>query len=255
MSEDKIVVHRLTDAKADVLFTQREEQLQRTAYETEKLFCYLLRSGNPDLLRATGAFLKANRKPDGTAVGNLSANNVRQAQYMTVVFMTMATRVAIEAGVPEAEAYSFSDETILRADQMNDEKSVYQVLNEAVSTTVNRIAALKTRYSRLINRTLSYISAHLHEPLSLETMAKQLKVSPAYLSRRFHQETGMTFTAYVLSEKLKEAEMLLDVKNMSCADTAAMLGFSSQSQFTACFKKKYGIPPGQYKRERRSAWW
>lgn len=246
--------HRLTDSRDDVLFIQREEQLERTPYDAEKLFCSLLRSGDANILQDVGRFLKVGHG-SGAPVGNLSSDNTRQAQYLFVAFLTIATRVAIESGLPEAEAYAFSDGAIFEMDRLRDAESVYQALGAAIDQIVRRIAAMKTRYSRVVNSAVSYISAHLHEPLTLPEIARGCAVSPSYLSRRFHAETGTTLNAYVLDEKLREAEMLLDVRNLSCAEAAAMLGFSSQSHFTSCFRQKYGVSPGRYKRACRASWW
>lgn len=233
---------RVTDAQENILFVQREEAVERAPYENELSFLSLIRKGD---LEGISAFVRRIYTED-VLVGNMSADDLRQMQYLAVALITLATRAAIEEGVAQAEAYSLSDEYILRVDRLNNAYAIAEALEGISLSFAKRISACKKKYSRMTNRCISYISSHLHSPLRLEELAGVCGVSPCYLSRRFHAETGQTLKAYILSEKLEEARQLMDARGMSCPQAANTLGFSSQSHFIACYKRKYGITPGRY---------
>ncbi|WP_427112055.1 helix-turn-helix domain-containing protein [Megasphaera sueciensis] len=50
----------------------------------------------------------------------------------------------------------------------------------------------------------------------------------------------------------KSIELLLST-NRNISDIAVAVGFSSQSYYTACFKKQKSVTPGQFRKIRRTA--
>ncbi len=70
-------------------------------------------------------------------------------------------------------------------------------------------------------------------------------LSKDYLSQLFKKTTGLTVTEYIMKKRLSSAKQLLD-RDVSISDTAYALGFCSESYFISCFKKKYGITPKEY---------
>lgn len=241
-------INRVTKEKSNLAFLEREGEFKRNPYEMERGFMSLLERGD---VESVSCLIESGLFFEGGAVGNLSTNDVRQAQYTAVTFMTLATRVAIEAGLPEVEAYSMSDEFILKIDSLNDADEINYELSKMVLYLTKRISECKKGKTRAVNRCISYISGHLHESLGLHELAKFCGVSSGNLSRRFHSEMGITLSAYIMKAKLSEARALMDTGGLTSAEAATMLGFSSQSYFIDCFKKEYGVTPGRYKRERK----
>ncbi|WP_227011817.1 helix-turn-helix transcriptional regulator [Paenibacillus lutimineralis] len=72
-------------------------------------------------------------------------------------------------------------------------------------------------------------------------------VHPAYLSKLFKQETGMTVIEYIQRQKIEEAKKLLTLSDASPLRAASLLNFHDQSHFTKVFKKYTGVTPKQYK--------
>lgn len=245
MQKEATQIHRVTDAERDILIAQREEAFERTPYALERAFLSVIRRGDLEELAGLANDLAANGMPPA---GNLSRSDLRQAQYLGVSLITLATRASVEEGVPQPEAYSLSDECILRIDRLREADAVLREMLVIMERFTARVAAYKRRYSRLIKRAMDYISSHLHGDVSLAAVARHCGASPSYLSRQFHMETGTALHAYILAEKLEEARLLLDTRDMPCAEVAHLLNFSSQSHFIACYKKKYGQTPGKYRR-------
>lgn len=90
-----------------------------------------------------------------------------------------------------------------------------------------------------------YATKHLNDQLTLHDLAKAAGYSPFHFHRIFLEAEGITPRAFVESRRLKNACDLL--KNGFSITSAAMdSGFSTASQFTSVFKKKFGIPPSEW---------
>ena len=96
---------------------------------------------------------------------------------------------------------------------------------------------------------MEYIEEHYREELNLNVMAELVGLNPIYFSKYFKDSTGMGFTAYVNSIRLKHAlEDIVD-GNMSIADAASYNGFPSVKSFETACKRSYGLTPLQFKKQ------
>ncbi len=89
-----------------------------------------------------------------------------------------------------------------------------------------------------------------HAP-SAERAAALCALSPAYFSRRFHQQLGMAWSEYVRTHRLHLASQLLLETDRSAAAIAAALGFSTPSHFGELFQRRFGMTPSAYRRAGR----
>ncbi len=79
--------------------------------------------------------------------------------------------------------------------------------------------------------------------LSVASIASTLRCSANYLSRRFHEERGMTLGAWITRERLEMARDLLSEPRHSVAEIGWMCGFSSPSYFIRVFRQQTGFTP------------
>ena len=77
----------------------------------------------------------------------------------------------------------------------------------------------------------------------MEDISEAVGLSPIYLLKLFYKTTGQTPHQLLLEKRLNMAKELLAGSDMSLVNVAAESGFSSQSYFSAVFKKHYGITP------------
>lgn len=99
-----------------------------------------------------------------------------------------------------------------------------------------------------LRRVCDYIEDHLADELGLEELAGAACLSTYHLSRCFRRATGITLHSFVMGRRTERARALLGDRRLSLAEIAYLCGFSSQSHFTAVFKKTLGATPGQYRR-------
>lgn len=102
--------------------------------------------------------------------------------------------------------------------------------------------------SNAIVKVQQFIDAHLHLDLSRETIAEQVYLNPAYLSRLFRKETGKSLTDYMVEQRMSKAKVELARTNVKISDIAVSVGYSNFSHFSKLFKKMTGMTPQEYRR-------
>lgn len=96
---------------------------------------------------------------------------------------------------------------------------------------------------RLVNRAKEYVAAwHADSTLRLEMVAKEVGVSPLYLSTLFTRVEGMPLHRYVIRLRLSRALVALP-ESTDLARLALDVGFSHHSHFTEAFRRTFGSTP------------
>ena len=95
---------------------------------------------------------------------------------------------------------------------------------------------------------MDYIYDNLHTKITLDKLAETVNLSPAYLSRLFHKEVGMTISEYIMMKRIQAAENMLKFSEYSSLEISNYLCFSSESHFIHLFKKHTGETPKNYRK-------
>lgn len=90
---------------------------------------------------------------------------------------------------------------------------------------------------------------HLHEPLTLEELARRSQLNESTLKRGFKQEFGMTVFDYLLDYRLEQARQMLERGTMQVSEVMMAVGLRNRSYFAAAFRRKFGQNPKQYQQE------
>ncbi|MFD0958178.1 helix-turn-helix domain-containing protein [Paenibacillus chungangensis] len=102
--------------------------------------------------------------------------------------------------------------------------------------------------NRIVSQTLELIHMHLNkEELTLQHVADRLHINSSYLSRRFKQETGRSFSDYVQAARMERAHQLL-LEGSTVSMAAQDCGFKDASYFIRVFRKHWGVTPGELRR-------
>jgi YesN/AraC family two-component response regulator len=82
--------------------------------------------------------------------------------------------------------------------------------------------------------------------LNITCLAEKLSYHPKYLSHVFKSKTGVTYSEYLRSVRMKYATMLFDGGLDSVKNVAQLSGYSDPFYFSNVFKKCIGISPKEY---------
>jgi DNA-binding response OmpR family regulator len=122
-----------------------------------------------------------------------------------------------------------------------------------VEAVLTRTKRLGSEPQRLVRLAMAYIHEHYTEPISRENLAQHFCVNERYLTRCFHQETGVTPIAYLIRYRIQQAKVLLEAGQLSVTDVGLATGFSDGGYFGRVFLKEVGLTPGAYRRGQRAA--
>ncbi|SDD40523.1 two-component system, response regulator YesN [Paenibacillus sp. UNCCL117] len=97
----------------------------------------------------------------------------------------------------------------------------------------------------------AYVKEHLADDMTREDIASFVNFNPAYLSRLFKKESGISLFDYILQERVEKAKQLLADTGLKISEIAEMTGYGNFSHFTKMFKKVTGHTPQEYRKHAR----
>ena len=100
----------------------------------------------------------------------------------------------------------------------------------------------------IIYRSVSYLSAHFREDLSLTKMAEDLGYSPSSLSRVFSSTFHSNFNRYLNSIRIDYASDLLRYTDLDITTISENCGFESQRTFNRAFSDLYHMTPRDFRK-------
>ncbi len=227
------------------LFFNRENGLYHAPLEREVSFYEAVCSGNTERVNELYTPL------GGEGFGRLSENPLQNLKYHLVVTIAMITRFCISEGMLPDEGYNLSDIYIQKGDVCRSREEISRLHYDLVMDYTNRMKKLKNSqsYSHKVIKALDYISEHLHERIYLSQLAETLSCSEPYLSQLFHNETGISLSAFITRKKVEAAAEMLTFSDMTAAEISEYFGFSSQSYFIKQFRKHFDMTPKEYRKQ------
>ena len=112
-------------------------------------------------------------------------------------------------------------------------------------------ASLSPDLQKTLRIALEQTQEHLDDWNTREAAAA-CGLSYNYFSHAFKMAFGISYTAYLESVRLREAERLLLTTDMEITEIAYRVGFGSASYFIERFRKCYGTPPRLFRTRLRS---
>lgn len=98
-----------------------------------------------------------------------------------------------------------------------------------------------------LRKVQDYIAAHLAEPLTLETLARLVELSPFHFARVFKQTTGVSPRQFVTRERITRAQLLIRETSRSLIEIALEVGYVSPSHFAQVFRRIAGVTPTRFR--------
>ena len=132
---------------------------------------------------------------------------------------------------------SLSDVALIRLNRQRDAA----LSGEAAGPRSSRDCALVRRY----------IDNHFKEDLNLDQLAQLAHLNKYYLAHAFRREFGVSPINYLISRRIEESRFLLRETDHTLSLIAQILGFSSLSYFSQCFRRVEGVSPMEYRQRRR----
>ncbi|NQX63315.1 response regulator transcription factor [Paenibacillus qinlingensis] len=98
-----------------------------------------------------------------------------------------------------------------------------------------------------------YMEINISLEFTREDIAQYVHLNPAYLSRLFKKETGLSLADYILQIRIDKAKRLLEETSLKISTVAEAVGYSHFSHFGKMFKKLTSFTPQDYRKMVKSS--
>lgn len=103
-----------------------------------------------------------------------------------------------------------------------------------------------------VGAALRLIHSRPGEAWTLGSLAREVGLSRSALAERFSSYIEVSPMQYLSRWRLQLAARLLDDKAVTISEAAASVGYESEAAFNRAFKKHVGVPPGAWRRQRKT---
>lgn len=98
-----------------------------------------------------------------------------------------------------------------------------------------------------IGEVVDWMSAHLHEPITIPAMAHRANMSPRTFARRFVEQVGVTPGRWLTRERVRHAQALLETTDHSVDEVARRCGFGSAEAMRHHVRRELHTTPTGYR--------
>ncbi|MEV0975236.1 helix-turn-helix domain-containing protein [Streptomyces sp. NPDC049915] len=95
---------------------------------------------------------------------------------------------------------------------------------------------------------LPWVLENLDRPLTVEDLARKARMSSRHLSRHFRSLTGSTPLQWLLTQRIRLAQELLETTDGTVDAIAAVTGMGTATTLRRHFSHRVGVPPDTYRR-------
>ena len=99
-----------------------------------------------------------------------------------------------------------------------------------------------------LRRARDHADRQYAEPLDLDALAAEARLSKYHFLRLFRTTYGVTPTEYVSRRRIERAQDLLRATNLTVTEVCHAVGFSSLGSFSSRFREVVGETPTEFQR-------
>lgn len=121
-------------------------------------------------------------------------------------------------------------------------------LIKIILVTMRKICVSDDNCTDVTNFVLKEIEKNSAENISLSEIAERLHFSLPYLSRKFKNDTGKTFSVAVKEARIENACRILANSDENVANVAAAVGYNDLKTFYTVFREFMGVSPNTFRK-------
>jgi AraC-like DNA-binding protein len=119
---------------------------------------------------------------------------------------------------------------------------IYRILQNDRNDSLKYFALVGSQAQR-IAKVIGVLNREFAQPLKVNELAKEARMSPSSFYNHFKEVTGMSPIQFQKQLRLQEARRLLLTENLEAAEAAFQVGYESPSHFSREYSRKFGLSP------------
>lgn len=119
-------------------------------------------------------------------------------------------------------------------------KDVFNNLEKSINERSNK-TPIVLEIEKYINKNYS------NDKLTIDDVAKNIRISQTYLTRLLKKEIGMSFIDYLTYIRIQNSIELMADPTIKIYEIANLVGYNTQHYFSNVFKKHMGVSPNEYR--------
>lgn len=156
-------------------------------------------------------------------------------------------RSILNIGISQSAAWKLS---ILREVSDILEALIHYETSVSASAERTALSSLKEENQKRILSILDYLDRHWQDSISVEQLARQMRMSPSYFSRFFKNAMGIGILKYLTNLRLNRSLHPLLNTEMPITDIAMECGFNDYKTYGRLFRSEFGTSPSDYRKNR-----
>ena len=166
--------------------------------------------------------------------------------------LVILSRAAINGGADAGQIFDVSQRYMKDMRLLSNQEDLTHWLAGTLSQFMGHVFdMMDVKHTEAMHRVKEYMNYNFSRKLSLEEAADLVGYSPAYFSRIFKDEMGITFKEALNSIRIEKSKKLLLSSTASIADICSMVGFNDQSYYCKVFKRLSGTTPDKFRKRSR----
>lgn len=167
-------------------------------------------------------------------------------------------KIGLATGIPVVGNKPFFEDTIKMANRLcfldrSNIAMTTEVYNMFIAENLDapfdksRIYALPVAEESYLTALIDFIDKEFHrDTLQVEDFEKPLGMSRSQVYRKVMSLTGKSPNSFLKEYRLNRALTMLNKNTHKISEVAYETGFNSQSYFSKCFHRRFGIMPSEY---------
>lgn len=104
----------------------------------------------------------------------------------------------------------------------------------------------------LIQEAIKFIGDNFNQGINLETVAAFVHLNSQYFCRYFKSQTGINFTDYLSSLRIKKAKEMLISTDKNIMEISMSVGYNDSSYFSKVFLRTVGMTPNKFRDQNKN---
>lgn len=99
-----------------------------------------------------------------------------------------------------------------------------------------------------VNNLIDHLMKNIDAELNIDSLAEYVCMSRRSLTRHFMKVTGVSVGNWIIAERLRRSQLLLESSNLTIEQIAEKVGFQSAITYRQHFKLKYNVSPSEWRK-------